>query len=96
MKFRWALILIVMLNSPSSVYAQDSTSSLGTTATPVPQKLPDGNGAWALDLVTSGGFDGMKIGKVSVNSTGMLTCSSTKHKCPDQLTAAALNGLAER
>src|SRR5262249_44626466 len=40
-------------------------------ATPVPQKLPDENCAWALDLVTSGGFDGMGIGKFSVNSSAV-------------------------
>ena len=91
-----ALILIVMLASPSPVYPQDSTSHLATTVTPVPQKLPDGDDAWALDLVTSGGFDGMGIGQFSVNSNGMLTCSSTKHKCPDQLTATALNSLADK
>jgi hypothetical protein len=59
MNFRRALILIVVLALRSSVYAQDSASPLATTAAPVPQKLPDENGAWALDLVTSGGFDGM-------------------------------------
>jgi len=91
-----ALVLIVMLASGSPVYAQDSTSRLATTATPVPQKLPDGDDAWALDLVTSGGFDGMGIGQFSVNSSGMLTCSSTKHKCSDQLTATALNSLADK
>jgi hypothetical protein len=96
MNFRWALILILMLASLTAVYVQDSTSSLPTTATPVPQKLPDGDGAWVLDLVTSGGFDGMGIGKYSVNSSGLLTCSSTKRKCPDKLTVTALNSLADK
>src|SRR5262245_35279118 len=96
MNLRWALILILMLASLTAVYVQDSTSSLATTAAPVPQKLPDGDGAWVLDLVTSGGFDGMGIGKFSVNSSGLLTCSSTKRKCPDKLTVTALNSLADK
>lgn len=96
MNFRCALILIAALVSRSPVYTQDSTPPVATTATPVPQKLPDENGAWALNLVTSGGFDGRGIGKFSVNSSGMLICSSTKHKCPDQLTATALNSLADK
>jgi hypothetical protein len=96
MNFRRAFILIVVLASRSPVYAQDLTSPLAATATPVLQKLPDENGAWALDLVTSGGFDGMGIGKFSVNSSGMLICSSTRHKCPDKLTATALNSLADK
>jgi hypothetical protein len=91
-----ALILMLLLASLNPVYAQDSTSRLATTATTVPQKLPNGNGAWTLDLATSGGFDGMGTGQFSVNSSGMLTCSSTKHKCPDQLTATALNSLADK
>ena len=95
MNFCWAPILtVVMLAYPLSVYAQDFISSLVTTTAPVQQEPRDGDDAWALDLVTSGGFDGTGIGEFSVNSRGMLTCSSTTHKCPDKLTAAALNSLA--
>ena len=68
----------------------------GTRQTPIAQKLPEGNNAWVLDLVTSGGFDGMGIGTFSVNSTGTLTCSATRHKCPNKLSATALNSVSEK
>src|SRR5215831_4238258 len=63
---------------------------------PLVQKLPDGVGAWTLDLITAGGFDGMGIGKYAVNSSGMLSCTSTKHKCPNKLSATALKSLTEQ
>lgn len=81
MNFRWTLILAVILAFRSSVSAQDP---------------PGGNGAWVLDLVTSGGFNGMGIGQVSVNSSGMLACASSHHKCPARLTDAALKSLADK
>ncbi len=40
MTFRWALIPILILASLNAGYAQDSTSSLATTGTPMPQKIP--------------------------------------------------------
>jgi hypothetical protein len=97
-KTRWALILIFILASLGAAYAQDSTPSpLATTPTPSTQsKVPDGNGAWALDLFTSGGFDGMGVGTFSVNSSGQLTCSSTKHACPAKLTPAVLSSLTDK
>jgi len=45
--------------------------------------LPDGNGAWVVRVVTTGGFTGQGIGDFAISSEGRLLCRPVK-VCPAQ------------
>ena len=60
-----------------------------------PVELPEGGDAWAVQVMTRGGFTGLGRGDVTVNSAGAVTCTPAAGPCPASLSAAALESLAK-
>src|SRR6185295_19564834 len=50
-----------------------------------PPSVPDGEGAWAIRVVTGGGFDGRGRGNATVVSTGELQCGDNGDACSRKL-----------
>jgi hypothetical protein len=63
------------------------------TQMPAPA-LPDGNGSWLIEVVTSGGFTGAGIGSWTLSSQGALSCP-TELQCPKNFNASALQSLID-
>lgn len=58
--------------------------------------LPDGDGAWVLQVVSRGGLDGRGRADLAITSQGNVTCSSTETPCAKNLASSALQSLVER
>jgi hypothetical protein len=56
--------------------------------------LPDGDGAWTLAVVTTGGFTGLGRGDVIVTSAGGRACAPPRAVCGNRLSDADLQPLA--
>jgi len=56
--------------------------------------LPAGNGAWTVQVVTSGGFLGTGDGNFTISSEGKIACSS-EMRCPKEFKPSDLQPLVE-
>ena len=57
--------------------------------------LPDGNGAWILQVATRGGLDGQGKGDFWITSKRELTCSRKEMSCPKEVANQTADGLAQ-
>jgi hypothetical protein len=57
--------------------------------------LPDGNGAWLIQVVTRGGILGTVQGDISVTSEGKFLCTKPDQGCPGNLKVPELQTLVE-
>ena len=56
--------------------------------------LPDGNGGWVVQVVTSGGFSGTGGGDFTISSQGKILCSA-QMSCPKNFVIADFQPLVE-
>jgi hypothetical protein len=62
---------------------------------PVPLKLPKGDGAWVIQVFTSGGLAGRGKGDLTVSSRGALTLTQAGAECAQALAPDSLQTLAQ-
>ena len=60
-----------------------------------PAVLPEGDGSWAVHVITSGGFAGGGRGNATIISDGNVSCSPQPGRCRDKQPGAALTPLSQ-
>jgi hypothetical protein len=86
------LVIAILWISIFTVAAvsQDSGTALTNPA------LPAGNGAWVIQVFTSGGFSGAGSGNIAVSSKGEIVCTSRKPACPDSFDVQPIQQLVDK
>ncbi|HEX8282535.1 MAG TPA: hypothetical protein VF588_04235 [Pyrinomonadaceae bacterium] len=96
MKRRLAVACLLVLACASPLAAQESKGDRNESPTPKKAEvgLPEGKGAWAVRVLTSGGFAGHGRGDVTVYSDGRVTCTPPAEPCAERRPADALAPLS--
>ena len=70
-----------------------SAQTRRTESPVVKMALPEGNGAWIVRIVTTGGFTGRGEGDWAISSMGEIICALVR--CPDSFAIAEIQPLVE-
>lgn len=97
MKRRLAVACLLILACAPPLASQESKHDQGESPAPTRQaqvEMPEGKGAWAVQVLTTGGFAGRGRGDVAVYSDGRVTCTPPAGPCAEKRPAGALAPLS--